>query len=251
MQESQHYTSKFYSNSRDGSRNSAQVILPIINDLFHPKSVIDVGCGSGQWLKVWKDDLKVDDIKGIEGPYLKDVPTAIPKENIKFQDLKSPVQLDRTYDVAMTLEVAEHIPPENAEIFVKSLTSLSKIVVFSGALTGQGGIYHLNEQLPEYWAKLFQRFDFEAVDYLRPIIWNDSRVQFWYRQNVLVFIHKSLLEATPPVLPAEIIQSWESTRPDYLIRVHPEHYLLVNHRTKLRGFLRYKWNSVTKALKRK
>ena len=251
MQESQFYTPGFYSKSRDGSHNSAQIILPIINQLFHPQSVIDVGCGSGQWLKVWKEDIGIADMQGVEGPYLKDVSTAIPKEHILYHDLKQPLKLDRCYDVATSLEVAEHIPPANAETFVQTLTSLSKVVVFSAALTGQGGIYHLNEQMPEYWAALFAKHGFEAVDYLRPIIWNDTRVQFWYRQNILMFIHKSLLEGNPDALPQEIVQAWKHTRPDYLVRVHPDHYLLVNHRTKLRGFLRYKWNTLTRALTRK
>lgn len=250
MPESQHYTPTFYDNSRDGSRNSAQIILPIVNDLFQPKSVIDVGCGSGQWLKVWNENLNVQDIQGVEGPYLKGIETAIPKDKILLHDLKTPLNFDRRFDLAMTVEVAEHIPPENAETFVKSLTSLSDVIVFSAALLGQGGIFHVNEQLPEYWASLFQKQGYEPVDHLRPIIWNDKRIQFWYRQNILIFIKKSLLEAEPPALPPAIIQSWKNTRPDYLIRVHPEHYILVNHRTKLRGFLRYKWNTLTKAMKR-
>lgn len=251
MEESQYYTQNFYNNSREGSRSSAEVVLPLVNEVVQPRSVIDIGCGSGVWLKVWSESLKVDDILGVEGPYIKGVPMAIPENKVLLQDLKQPVSLDRRFDLAMSLEVAEHIPDECAETFVQSLTSLSDIIVFSAALTGQGGIFHVNEQMPEYWAELFARQGYAPVDYLRPLIWADKRVQFWYRQNLLMFVKQSLLESDPPGVDSRLLRAWEVTKPDFLMRVHPEHYLLMNHRTKLRGFLRYKWNTLTKAFTRK
>lgn len=97
---------------------------------------------------------------GIEGPYIKGVPMAIPEDKILLQDLKEPITLDRRFDLAMSVEVAEHIPAEYADTLIRSLTSLSDVIVFSAALTGQGGIYHVNEQMPEYWAELFARYGY-------------------------------------------------------------------------------------------
>ncbi len=65
--EAKYYTSSFYKGHEKGSYDSAMTILPLIADLLQPKSVIDVGCGIGLWLKVWRDELGVEDIKGVEG----------------------------------------------------------------------------------------------------------------------------------------------------------------------------------------
>jgi hypothetical protein len=63
----------------------------------------------------------------------------------------------RTFDLAICLEVAEHLPPEAAEGFIDSLTRLAPVVLFSAAITFQVGNQHLNGQWPDYWATLFRR----------------------------------------------------------------------------------------------
>ncbi len=48
------YNKTFYDNQEKGSLNSAKIIVPIVMDIVKPKSVIDVGCGVGTWLSVFK-----------------------------------------------------------------------------------------------------------------------------------------------------------------------------------------------------
>ena len=93
----------------------------------------------------------------------------------------------RRYDLAISIEVAEHIEPGNAEEFVRLLTGLSDTVLFSAAIPGQGGTGHVNEQWPEYWAALFRASGYGAMDCLRTKIWDDAQIPFWYRQNCLIF----------------------------------------------------------------
>jgi hypothetical protein len=57
-------------------------------------------------------------------------------------------------------------------------------------LPGQGGTDHLNEQFPSYWAGLFAEHDFGALDIIRPMIWNNPAVDWWYRQNIVLFAHR-------------------------------------------------------------
>jgi hypothetical protein len=65
---------------------------------------------------------------------------------------------------------------------------LSDAIVFSAAVPGQGGVSHLNEQWPAYWAELFHGEGFECFDVFRDQLWEISDVAFWYRQNMLLFL---------------------------------------------------------------
>ena len=64
------------------------------------------------------------------------------------RDLAQPLQIDRRFDLALSLEVAEHLPPECGSEFVQTLTDLSSVILFSAAIPFQGGTDHLNEQWP-------------------------------------------------------------------------------------------------------
>jgi hypothetical protein len=119
----------------------------------------------------------------------------IPARDFIRADLSAPLNLGRRFDLAISLEVAEHLPPEAAEGFVKTLTSAAPIVAFSAAVPGQTGVNHLNEQWPAYWAGLFARFGYEAIDCLRPVIWDDEEIEWWYAQNLLLFAEPAGVEA--------------------------------------------------------
>jgi hypothetical protein len=64
-----YYTADFYRKHRDGARYSAETIVPIVLDLVQPRSVIDVGCGLGAWLAVFRDN-GVEDVWGMDGPHV-------------------------------------------------------------------------------------------------------------------------------------------------------------------------------------
>jgi SAM-dependent methyltransferase len=249
MIEGKQYTEKFYNDQQEGSFISANEILGYVNDIFHPGSVIDVGCGVGFWLKVWKERFNVENVFGLEGPYISESMLKVSKQLVQFTDLKQPIVLKRKFDLAMSLEVAEHLPSSSAENFVHSLTQLSDIVLFSAAIVGQGGTYHINEQMPEYWAEKFEKLDYVPVDYLRPIIWNNDKIEWWYRQNILLFIKRERLKEFP-----ELERAAESTSSSYLFRVQPWLYFHKNEHIKktnsVTGYLRWKLYPVKKFYKK-
>jgi SAM-dependent methyltransferase len=179
MIEAKHYSDNFFLGHESGAYSSAKVILPLVNQVFHPRSVVDIGCGVGNWLKVWRDELGVADITGVEGPYISKDVLQIPKEQIVLQDLKQPLNLKRKFDLAMSLEVAEHLPESSADHFVDVLTGLSDVILFSASIPGQDGTYHINEQVPEYWAKKFIAKGYVAVDFIRDKVWNNEAVEWW------------------------------------------------------------------------
>jgi hypothetical protein len=127
--------------------------------------------------------------------------------------------MDRRFDLVMSLEVAEHLPHECAELFVNTLVSLGPVVLFSAAIPGQGGTHHLNEQWPDYWAGLFQSRDYAVVDCIRKRIWQNDRIASCYAQNTLVFSHRAYRERHPTLK-----REYEKTPPSQLSLVHPKQF---------------------------
>lgn len=181
-----HYGSQFYKEQSGGSFQSASVIVPLVLRLFKVNSVVDVGCGVGAWLHEFVAN-GVSDYLGIDGDYVPRNQLRIPSERFTSMDLRSITDVGRKFDLACSLEVAEHLPESSADDFVSALVAAAPVVLFSAAVKGQGGRNHLNEQWPSYWAKRFSGHGYSAFDCIRPQIFDDSRIRPWYRQNLLVF----------------------------------------------------------------
>ncbi|MEI9914287.1 MAG: methyltransferase domain-containing protein [Candidatus Saccharibacteria bacterium] len=176
-----------------GSNSSALHLVPLLSNLLHPKSVLDVGGGIGEWLQVWQK-YGVEDFLDVDGKYISTSQLLIPKSKFLAHDLTRPLKLGRKFDLVMSLEVAEHLDNKVAEIFVESLTRHADTIFFSAAIPGQGGTHHVNEQWPSYWAKKFIIHGYQCFDVIRPLVWNLDIVDFWYRQNSLIFATKAASE---------------------------------------------------------
>jgi SAM-dependent methyltransferase len=211
------YGEAFYASLADGEP-SAQTIVPLLIDLLHPRSVVDVGCGIGVWLATFAQH-GVDDFLGIDWSEVPSESLLIPRDRFRTHDLREPLRVERTFDLALSLEVAEHLPGEVADQFVGSLADLASAVLFSAAIPLQGGEQHLNEQWPDYWAARFQPFGYLPVDCIRPLVWANPAVHWWYSQNVLLFARPELI-ARVPRLAGTVIEN-----PLDLRRVHPKNYL--------------------------
>jgi hypothetical protein len=109
---------------------------------------------------------------------------------IKFQsiNLNQPFKTPQRFDLAMSLEVAEHLEKDAAEGFVHSLTDAADVVLFSAAFPDQGGSNHINERPHSYWAKLFAQKGYIPFDMFRPYLWGESDVCFWYKQNAFLYV---------------------------------------------------------------
>lgn len=213
------YTKAFYEGLRRGVQRSAEVIVPMVVDLLHPSSVVDVGCGDGSWLAAFST-LGIADLLGIDGDHVERDLLQIPQDHFRAADLSRPLVLPRTFDLAVSLEVAEHLPAECAAVFVESLTRLAPAILFSAAIPFQAGVHHVNEQWPDQWCEFFRERDYLPVDCIRRRIWQNDAVDWWYAQNILVFIHAPFLQGNA-ILKAEL----EQTNPTQLRLVHPRNYL--------------------------
>lgn len=218
------YTSDFYQGHMEGSVSSAAVIAPIVMSLFPVKSVVDVGCGVGGWLAEFARH-GVADYRGIDGDYVDRNLLKISADRFSARDLSQLSSIGERFDLACSLEVAEHLPPERAAPFVAALAESAPVVLFSAAAPGQGGDDHINEQWPSYWARLFEQHGFVTLDCIRPKIVNDARVEWWYRQNILVFCKP---ECVPAGYVAEANLDWLDRAQPHLVE------LLIRERNALR-----------------
>lgn len=193
------YNKAFYLNQMNESKKSAREIIPMLFDIYKPNSVIDVGCGTGAWLSEFKN-AGVENVLGMDGDYVNRELLMIDKNEFLAQDLNGDFgdKINNKFDMAMSLEVAEHIEYKNAKKFVKSIINFSDFILFSAAIPYQGGTEHINENWIEYWSTLFREYDFYPIDYFRDKIWSNTNICWWYRQNIMIYVRKDKIEKFIP-----------------------------------------------------
>jgi hypothetical protein len=156
---------------------SAAVVVPILCELLDPESVVDFGCGQGEWLDAFGDierfgvDIAAPELMGY----------------VRY-DLRYSLTLGRRkYDLALCLEVGEHLPASASDVLVDTITDHADTVVFSAAVPGQEGTGHINCQPHEYWHAKFSERGYGMWDKIRPLIAHDERVSPWYRSNTFLY----------------------------------------------------------------
>ena len=182
------YGQDFYDSQILGSLQSAQIYLYHLFSIWGvPESVADVGCGRGAWLATCHD-LGVRRVVGFDGSWNSQADMLDP--NIEFYPADLEQALPRTgrFDLAMSLEVAEHLQPDSSDNFVESLCRLSDAVLFAAAFSGQPGVNHINTRPHSFWAKKFFSRGYMLFDIFRPTFWNDDRVEPCYRQNTFLYV---------------------------------------------------------------
>jgi SAM-dependent methyltransferase len=210
-QKRKHYNKGFYVYESSTSESAAKIMIPLILKLVNPKSVVDVGCGSGRFIKAVQQ-FGVTDVLGIDGPWAKEA--LADSVSFKEMDLANPTEIARTFDLAISLEVAEHLPEEAAMKIVKFLTTLAPVVMFSAAILFQCGQLHINEQWQSYWANYFAMEDYVPIDVIRPEIWKNDNVPLCYRQNTLVYVNRKRLESLPNLSSIGPCKSIDIVHPD-------------------------------------
>ena len=193
------YDENFYNHMKtDSYRYGSGLvqILSLVAKYVRPRSVLDVGCAIGTWLEFWQKNFGAE-IYGIDGDYVDRSQLLIDEKFFQAANLEERINFDRRFDLVETLEVAEHLTHARADCFVEDLTRLSDVILFSAAIPGQGGTNHVNEQWQSYWAEKFLRFNYVAVDCIRPQVWTRNDIVAHYRQNILIYVKSSELYRYP------------------------------------------------------
>lgn len=149
----QFYNQEFYGPNLDEGLRMARWLAPLIVKVFNPQSVMDIGCGQGHYLDALSK-CGVPKVIGLEGSTYA-VRNAI-HGSVCYWDLRQPLQNEtlKNYDLAICIEVAEHLEEEYADTLVDTLCH-AKQVLMTAAVPGQGGTAHVNEQDWPYWAEKF------------------------------------------------------------------------------------------------
>lgn len=213
----EHYSDKYFDSWVDDSVASSERVLKILFDIYAPKSVADFGCGRGAWLAACeKFGAKI--LHGYDGPWVDEKKFC--SKNIVF----TPVNFEKGFlpkercDLAMSVEVAEHISEASADNFVTMLAQASDVIVFGAAAKGQGGENHINEQWQSYWIEKFNKKKYECFDIFRPLLWDDKNVDWWYRQNTFLFVKKNI---SKDIIDIELLKKKEKNVYDI---VHPDSF---------------------------
>lgn len=160
---------------------------------YSPKSVIDIGCASGLYLKPFLDrGIKVTGLDNAKAVISNEV-LQIPRKNIELGDITQKPPKAKA-DLALCIEVMEHIPASGANSGIRNISRASNLIIFSAAQPGQGGLGHINCQPPAFWQALFAQNGFVRLyqdeSYLKIIIKSGYHMG-WLINNMMVFRKES------------------------------------------------------------
>jgi SAM-dependent methyltransferase len=192
------YDDETYEFIADTARPAAEIVVPLLLEHTRPRSVIDYGCGTGDWLAVCLEH-GVHEVLGVDGTWLDQRQLKIASRDFRVHDLREPFTPPHGFDLAICLEVVGHIAPADEDVFLDSLAALAPVVLFSAPIPHQPGIgdQPLNNRWPAHWAERLRQRGFVAIDCLRPRLWEDQRVVWWYAQNLWVAVRETALGGLP------------------------------------------------------
>ena len=180
------YKNYFFINEDKVALKAATEIVPYLLENINLDSVVDVGCGTAAWLYVFKKN-GIKNILGLDSH--KNLSCLrISREEFLNQNLEKPIIAGKFYDLAISLEVAEHINPKQSIRFISDLCNLSEIILFSSATPGQGGENHINEKSLDYWRVLFREKGFYPYDVIRDKFLSKKNIAPWYRYNTILYV---------------------------------------------------------------
>jgi len=187
-----------------------QQIVPEILKYFKIRTVIDMWWWIWAFTKVFLDN-GIDAIC-VDWPWVNKNNLYIDEKYFIERDFEQYNVFWKKYDLAFSLEVAEHLQEKSAKNFVKTLCNCADYVIFSAAVPYQWWQNHINEQSPEYWKTLFENEWYEICDCLRILFRDNKKIPWWYKNNIFLY-HKKWTN-----IPNGLNDKWP------LYTIHPDAY---------------------------
>ena len=194
------YINFFYLKHRPLTLSSAKKIIKLFPNFFQPDSILDIGCGTGEWIQTFKDRYPLCRFTGIDGKWIKK--NNLVCKDFDFLDIDLNLELssnvfNKKYDLVNCLETITDLTEQRGKDLVKKICKITNLCLFSSGTPVQTHGPHKNQQWQSYWHVLFDKNEFTAIDFIRPSIWNDDDVGPYYRQNCFLFVKKSWLNNNP------------------------------------------------------
>lgn len=168
-----------------GAVTASELIVPkVLAQLPGINSVLDVGGGAGAWAATFRSH-------GVATVCVQDHPSAathlrVGREEFQEVDFRIGFPKPIRTDLVVCLEVAEHLPIGQETALVEYLIDCGDTILFAGGVPGQGGVGHINLRPHDFWLDLFKNKGLQVYDSIRPLIINDLRIPYWYRQNIFL-----------------------------------------------------------------
>lgn len=191
----QGYTKKYYEGIEAANSRAYDLLAQALVAVFHPSSVVDVGCGSGG-ISIALQDRGVRDIFPFD---FSEASVAMAKSRgllfAKRLDLTRAKRIPAAGDLCICLEVAEHIPKKFEQHVVRLLAQVSPTLVFTAAQPGQGGHLHVNLATQDHWALLFIKAGMRPNIQMRDRLleYFSGRMIRDYSANLMVFTKSQAL----------------------------------------------------------
>ena len=190
------YSTDFYQSVTSRAVIASEVALGTILKNFVAQSVIDIGAGDGVWtstaLSIGNPTrLTVVDLPGSTFKLLQKVDKSIKKITLNFEN--DMLKNGEPYDLGICVEVIEHISTGRALLLLDWISVNCCTVMFSGAIPGQGGTHHINEQNQSYWLNVMMARGFIPIDNIRPQLYRNGKIPQYYRNNIFFFINSRFI----------------------------------------------------------
>ncbi|NBB78371.1 MAG: methyltransferase domain-containing protein [Verrucomicrobia bacterium] len=182
------YGPDYYKNmDRESALKDAEHFADVIISGYSPERVIEFGCGTGRLLYPYHR--RGISVKGLElSTFAKEI-SKLPDSRLESHDLTKPYSASETYDIALCIEVVEHLPPSASDIIVSSISDSAPVAIITSARPGQGGTHHVNEQPFEYWIEKFETknmiYNEERAKYMREEL--ELKDLTWISDNIMIF----------------------------------------------------------------
>lgn len=184
------YGREYYEEMLAGNRlDDAIEFSQVVADLYDPDSVIDFGAGAGRFLIPFHE--AGIGIRGLERNRKAIETSPLPEEVFDIHDLSDPFESDRQYDVALCMEVLEHLPESALGTTIDSIASSCDVAIVTAATPGQGGVHHVNERELDEWIQLFEArgMDYRQMEVDRLTDRISPNSERWLVANLMVFVN--------------------------------------------------------------
>ena len=162
--------------------------LCLFSELMEVKTIVDLGCGPGWYVKALRDaGFSVDGFDG--NPHTGFLSDIIMQDGTSCNqiDLTEENVFNEKYDMVLSLEVGEHIPKKFEDVYISNLlNNCKKYLIVSWAIENQKGDGHVNCRHNKYIIDKITRAGYIEIIPIKNYLRYVAELE-WFKNTILVF----------------------------------------------------------------